>query len=314
MPATICLIAAFALAGPGTQPAKGSVSAATAKAPHCVISIIDEAQVPAREAGDLVSLDVREGAQVQKGQVVAQIDDLISQTKREVAQFDYEAANIQATNKIRIEAAVAGAEVAQAELQMSLDINKRGKGTISESQLNKERLAAKHAKLQIGLANHEFDVAGITSQAKQAQVKASDFDIEHRKIVAPLDGVVVQLTKHKGEWVNPGDAVLRIVRMDKLRVEGFLNAADFSPIEVADRPVTIEVKLARGRVEKFTSTLQFVSPLVEASGEYRIWAEVENRSERGHWLLRPGMEAEMSITLESTEKPASPKLKTTAKE
>ena len=41
--------------------------------------------------------------------------------------------------------------------------------------------------------------------------------------------------------------------------------------------------------------ITFVNPLVQAGGEYRVWAEVVNRQENGEWLLRPGLEAEMTI-------------------
>ena len=80
MLSTAYLIAALALTGPGSTPTKGSTSDTVAKAPHCEIRIIDEAQVPAREAGDLVSLDVREGARVQAGQpqgVLAEDDEIM---------------------------------------------------------------------------------------------------------------------------------------------------------------------------------------------------------------------------------------------
>lgn len=293
---------------------KSGSAAAFARVPHCVISLIDEAQVPAREAGELLGLDVREGAKVQAGQLLARIDDEVSRARREIAELEFQAAEAQATNEVRIEAAIAGADVAEAEFQQSLATNKRNPGSVSVSQLRKEQLAAKHAKLQIKLAEHEVAVAVLTSKGKGAQVKASDIDISRRQILAPIDGVVAQLSKHKGEWVNPGDALLRIVRMDKLRIEGFLNADEFSPIDVADRPVSVEVKLTRGRVEKFTTKIEFVSPLVEASGEYRVWAEIDNRQERDHWILRPGMTAEMTITVDVTPAPGSAaKGKTTSK-
>jgi multidrug resistance efflux pump len=314
MTGQLLLAASLALMGPPTTPVKASAAVTYARVPNCVFSIIDEAQVPAREAGELMEFDAREGKPVQAGQVLGQIDDQDAKTKKEVAELDAEAAEAQATNDIRIRAAVAGADVADAEYKNSLEIQRRNPGAISKSQLRKEELNVTHAKLQIDLAKHEYAVAGMTSKAKKAQVKATDLEIARRQIVAPLDGVIVQVSKHKGEWVQPGDPVLRMVRMDKLRIEGFLNAQEYAPIDVADRPVTIEVNLTRGRVEKFTSKIEFVSSLVEASGEYRIWAEVDNRLERNHWVLRPGMLAEMSITLELPPAPASStKLKTTSK-
>ena len=78
-------------------------------------------------------------------------------------------------------------------------------------------------------------------------------------------------------------------------------SSDLAHHEVGNRPVTVEVKLARGRVEQFTSTIQFVSPEVQLNGEYRVWAEVENRQDGEHWLLRPGVSTEMTIHLENNE-------------
>ena len=37
------------------------------------------------------------------------------------------------------------------------------------------------------------------------------------------------------------------------------------------------------------------SPLVTAGNKYRVRAEVVNRTEKGQWLLRPGMTAAMTI-------------------
>ena len=36
---------------------------------------------------------------------------------------------------------------------------------------------------------------------------------------------------HDGEWVQQGDTVMRLVRVDLLRVEGYLNAKDYRPSE-----------------------------------------------------------------------------------
>ena len=88
---------------------------------------------------------------------------------------------------------------------------------------------------------------------------------------------------------------MRIVRLDRLRVEGFLNAKDFSPSEVGNRPVRVSIRLARGKTESFQGKITFVNPLVQAGGEYRVWAEVVNRMEGSQWLLRPCLEADMTI-------------------
>ena len=109
----------------------------------------------------------------------------------------------------------------------------------------------------------------------------------------------MQVNTHVGEWLKPGDPVLRIVEVDKLRIEAFLSSEKFDPEEVSNRPVTVEVKRAGGRRVQFTGKVVFVAPEAQAGGEYRIIASVENVKDKatGQWLLRPGMTADMTITL-----------------
>ena len=54
---------------------------------------------------------------------------------------------------------------------------------------------------------------------------------------------------------------------------------------------------ARGRNETFKGDIVFVDPMVEADGQYLVRALIKNREENGQWLLRPGMDAEMTIQL-----------------
>ena len=65
------------------------------------------------------------------------------------------------------------------------------------------------------------------------------------------------------------------------------------------RPVSVEVQLSGGRTAHFPGQIVFISPLVQAGDKYRVRAEVENRTENGSPVLRPGMTATMSIALGS---------------
>ena len=42
---------------------------------NCLVSLVEEAKVPAREGGVLVSLGIREGDVVERNDVIAKIDD-----------------------------------------------------------------------------------------------------------------------------------------------------------------------------------------------------------------------------------------------
>jgi macrolide-specific efflux system membrane fusion protein len=106
-----------------------------------------------------------------------------------------------------------------------------------------------------------------------------------------LAGVVVQIKRHRGEWVEPGVAVIRILRVDRLRAEGFLDARHASPT-LAGRSVTLAVNLAGQTPSKFPGKLVFISPEVNpVNGQVRVWAEIENPQ----LLLKPGLQGSLII-------------------
>ncbi len=264
---------------------------------HCLVSLIDEAQIPAAEAGVLKTIEVHEGSQVTKGYVLAQIDDTQPQIRRNAALAEKASAEAQAKDDIGVRFSVAAADVAKADLQMGKDSNARVPGSVAVADINQRQLAYTKALLQIEKSTLEQKVAGFTVQAKDAEVSNAENDIMRRKVISPVDGEVVSVSKHPGEWVQPGETILRLVRLDRLRIEGYVNAKDFDPQQINNRPVSVEVELARGHKVTFEGKIVFVSPLVEVGGDYSVWAEVTNRQENGQWLLRPGLNAEMAIEM-----------------
>ena len=74
------------------------------------------------------------------------------------------------------------------------------------------------------------------------------------------------------------------------------------------------VNFAGDREESFKGRIVFVSPLVEPGGDYRVWAEVENRQPQGsnQWLLRAGQQATMTIHSSQTPLPPVHRAVTTA--
>jgi hypothetical protein len=85
------------------------------------------------------------------------------------------------------------------------------------------------------------------------------------------------------------------VRLDRLRVEGFVNANEVDPSALIDRAVLVEVATAGGQRRTVSGRVVYVSPLVQGGGENRIWAEVENVKENGRWRIQPGQSARMTI-------------------
>ncbi len=292
----------------GQVPEANKVLPATqaVKLDNCIVSPLQDVDVPASEAGVLTDIFVKEGQNVMgpeetaDGSItpstpLAQIEDRDAILRKAVAEAEYEGKVKEAENDVNIRYAQKSAEVAQAELDDSLAINRRSPNTIPPTEIRRQQLTAERGLLQKEVAEHEQSLAAIAAKSAKAQVDAVENEIDRRSVDAMLSGRVEKIYRNKGEWVNPGDPVMRIVRMDRLKVEGFVNASLYLPQDVDKRPVRIDIRLPGNRVETFSGHVASFSPLVEASGEFRIWAEVENRRELNYWLMRPGMSADMYI-------------------
>jgi macrolide-specific efflux system membrane fusion protein len=271
---------------------------------HCLVSLIEDVQVPAREAGAITNVSVAEGQFVAQGQLLAQIDDQQPKLDKVAAELERDAALAKAQDDIEVRYAEAALAVAGAELERALAIERKSPGGVTQQEIQKLKLARHRDELQIERSRLEMRVAKMNADVHQAAVRSAENALSRRQIVAPLNGVVVTLFHEKGEWVAAGEPVLQVIRIDKLRVEGFLNAADFGPEEVIGRPALVEVQLAGGRTAQFSGKIVFISPLVQAGDKYRVRAEVENRTENGSPILRPGMTATMSIALGNITAPS----------
>ena len=263
----------------------------------CLVSLIEDIQVPAREAGALNSIDVVEGQFVTAGQLLAQLDDRQPKLDKVAAELERDAALAKAQDDIEVRYAEAALAVAAAELARAQAIDAKSPGGVTEQEIQKLRLAKHRDELQIDRSKLDMRVAKMNADVHQASVQAADDALARRQIVSPIDGVVVTIFQERGEWVSAGQPVLQVVRIDRLRVEGFLSASEYGPEEVAGRQVWVDVPLAGGRSARFQGQVVYISPIVQAGNKYRVRAEVANRSENGHPILRPGMSATMSVML-----------------
>jgi len=265
----------------------------------CLVSLIEEAQVPAQQAGVLQEVAVEEGQQVKAGELLAKIDDIRAKMAFRVAGLEYEVAQEEAANDVHVRYATAAARVTEAEYLMNMEANRKVPGSVAQIEIQKLLLTHRRTVLEIEQARMNLRIAALKAKVSYAKVESAEENLQRHQITAPLDAEVVTLYRHAGEWVEPGDPVMHLVRMNRLRIEGFLDAAQTAPGEVAGQPVAVSVPLARGSVAKFTGKVVFVSPLVQAGGAYKVWAAVENQPEprTGLWLLRPGLSAKMTIQL-----------------
>jgi macrolide-specific efflux system membrane fusion protein len=255
-----------------------------------VLRLLEEAEVPAQEAGVVTEVAVREGQRVKQGELLAQIDDQVARLAAEAAQAQFDIAHAKASNDVRLRFAKKALEVAQAELRRSTESVERFAKSVSQSQLDVERLTVEKNQLEAEQAEHEHEVAVLEMKSKSNELSAARNQVARRQVLAPFDGIVVQIYVRRGEWVEPGQQALRIVNVDRLKAEGFI-AAEQATVDLVGKSVAIAVDgLESGMAPD--GTMVFVSPEVDPiTGQVRIWAAIDN----GDGRLRPGQQARMTV-------------------
>jgi macrolide-specific efflux system membrane fusion protein len=259
--------------------------------PSAVIKVSEEVAVPARDAGVLARIEVKEGQLVEEGDCVVRLLDTDVRLAAERARLESEIALRKFRNDVDLRYAKKSTEVAKAELARSLDTNEKYPKTVSNSELDRQRLLVDQGELQIQKAEHDREVAGLTHQIRESEHKIASEQLERRTILAPLRGMIVEVLRRRGEWVQPGDAVVRIVRLDKLKAEGFLPAKHAS-LDLVGSKVRLKVVSADNKPMEFAGHIVFVNPEIDPlNSQVRVWAEVENPDLK----LRPGMQATLTI-------------------
>lgn len=292
---SLLLLSALLLTGPFDRPQARSTSGATSGPPASAelqmsqVFLIHDVPAAAQETGLLEELLVEEGAEVKRGQLLARIDDRQAVLEKEAAERQREAAMTKATNDTDVQFAIKSYELAKTEWADSVRINGRSPGTVGVSEIRRLALARDRAELQIMKSQLDMKVAKLNADTHQAAVDAAEEKIRRRRITAPFDGVVIDIQKQQKQWVTAGEAVMRVVRLDRLRVDGLVNAAELDANEVDGKQVSVFVTLARGRTAKLQGRIVFTNQLIQAGNRFRVRAEVENRrGPDGQWLLQPG--------------------------
>ena len=249
----------------------------------CRVKLIAEVEVPAQESGPLLTIPVAEGQAIGQHEELARIDDRLSRLRLETAQTKLDAANEKANNDIDIRAANNALEIAERERKRNYQLFT--KGSVPKAEYDRSALQAKQAALQLEQARRDMQAAVKEAQVEAYSVKSASQSIERHRILSPIPGVVMEQYKQPGEWVNAGDNVMRIARMDRLHVQGLLDSSLFNPHEVEGRAVTISVPVARGEYLEFQGQIVFVALEKYNAKSYVVRAEVENQQRDGRWLL-----------------------------
>ncbi len=255
-----------------------------------LIKVIEEVAVPAVQEGPILSIQVREGQVVQEGQALMQLDDQRARLRQQEAELEQKIAAKKAGNRSGVLLAETEVRVTNSSLQRAMESRKRFPDTPSQAEVDEIELRVAQGKQHLEQATQEFQLAELAKELSTKNLELATFEVERHQIKAPIQGAVTEIIAKKGEWVRPGEPLVRVTRIDRLKVEGFVKREAVSA-SLLDRSVTIVVE-GEGGKGQHVGKIVFISPVVEPNDRtQRIVAEVDNPE----GLLGPGLRAKMII-------------------
>jgi RND family efflux transporter MFP subunit len=203
-------------AAPETVSNVSVVSAQTANIPDVVAAVgtlraAETSQLAAQMMGNIVEIRVREGDHVQRGQVLAVIDDAQPRAALDRAT----AADLAAQQEIT--ASESDFRLAEATFKRYQTLYDRKSVSPQEFDEIKARYEAAQARREMARAGQAQAKAGL-QQARTA--------LGYTHIVAPFDGLVTEKKADVGMLASPGMPIFTVEDLRRYRLEATVNETD----------------------------------------------------------------------------------------
>jgi HlyD family secretion protein len=286
-----------------------------------------EVDVGFKISGRIVSRSVDEGDWVEKGKVLATLDDEDLRQRLEVAQATLKSA------QARLEKLLAGsrpeeireAEAALQQAQFDFDNKKANyermkplfeRGVIPKDTLDNTEAAFKIAKAAVERAKENYqlvkigprkeDIEDARAQVEQAKanLKLIETQLSYSVLYSPLSGVVLVKSGEIGEVVNPGTSILTLADIENVWLKAYIPETDLSRVKWGQEViVTTDLKpqkVYKGKISFISSQAEFTPKQIQTEKErvtlvYRIKVDILNTDRE----LKPGMPADGKIVLTS---------------
>ncbi len=263
----------------------------------------------------IVALPFDEGAAVQTGALLAQVDDRLYRQQAAI-----EAANVQTANA---QIAVSQSNLAAAQSTLAsdeFDQNEKMRDylraeslvqthavsvqlrdlALTAQQQSAAAVARDTAMVQVARAN--TGLATANAAAAQAKLALDEVTLSYATLRAPFSGVIAVREAELGELAGPGVAVFTLDDLDHVWLRAYVNETDLGKIRLGEAVnVTTDTypgETYAGRISFISPDAEFTPKTVETNAErvtlvYRVRIDIANPT---HELL-PGMPADAKIAL-----------------
>ncbi len=254
-----------------------------------VVDPLNKVEVKSTVSGRVIALHVREGDQVKKGDLLAEVEPDVTQAQ---SLSDVTSSVTQAELKLR------DAERALAAQQRLYDNGLLGKENLRDFEASRD------------LAAHDLDAARTRYRIVEDHGIPIDAagGVQRARVVAPMDGVVIARGVELGETVtsgvssfNAGTVLFTVADLQSLVIKVNLNEVDIAKVHVG-QPVRLTLDAYPQR--SFEGKVRFVAPAATLVDKIKVF-ETEISLAELDPSFRTGMSANVEILGERRDKALS---------
>ena len=268
-------------------------------------------RVGSEVTGRISRIWIEEGTSVKKGDTLLTIDETEYQTQLRQSLANAEAAEatyrlaMEGSRKEDILQAEATFKAAEADYMRSKDLLASNTITKKQYDVAEERYVAtkqSYEKLVRGLRRDEIVVARARRDQAVAQADLSRKKVRDCTVLAPSAGVVTLKAVEAGELVNAGSSLLRITRLDPVKLVIYINETNLGKVSLGQKAdVAIDGVADRsfpGDVIYISSVAEFTPKNVQTQEERtKLVFGVKIRIPNPDGILKPGMPADARLTV-----------------
>ncbi|MCA9150385.1 MAG: efflux RND transporter periplasmic adaptor subunit [Planctomycetales bacterium] len=237
-----------------------------------------EIGLAAGEPGVIHEVLIREGEQVEAGQVLAKLDTAVLECTLEIARQ-------RSRSTGALQAAEAERDLRQKYLDQLSQLRDRGHST--QREIDRAEADLRVAEARLAIAQEEIELQLLECRRIEAQ-------IERRTIRAPLTGVVSEVLRDVGESFMSSDArVVTVVQLDRLRAKFPVDPATAAQLTLGQSH-EVEFVDSGNRVPAVVET---ISPVIDAKSDTVLVTVVIDNSEE---TLRSGARCVLNVPIGSS--------------
>ena len=255
-------------------------------------------QVGSEVSGKLLSVNVDFNSVVKAGDVLAIIDpeNLENRVAQVVAIVENRKSDIN-INKATIQRA----EVNLAQAKRSLDRRQQlfAENAISQAQLEETERTMQLAEADLVLAKARLEGSQSSLKQAQADLRSARVNLSRTKIVAPVDGVVIERLVDPGQTVAASFSAPELFKiagdLSKIKIDAAIVESDVSGLDAGD-PVSFSVDAYPGRV--FRGKINQLRLKSQTQSNIVTYTAVVDAANADGGLM-PGMTTNLQITTNS---------------